>query len=34
MNGIGRAAWSCRKMDLGISDARMDGVRDELLKHI
>lgn len=32
--GIGRAAWSCRKMDFGISDARMDGARDELLKHI
>lgn len=29
---IGRAAWSYREMDFGISDARMDGVRDELLK--
>ena len=30
--GIARAAWSYREMDFGISDARMDGVRDELLK--
>lgn len=28
---IGSAAWSYRKMDFGISDARMDGVRDRLL---
>ena len=32
--GIGRAAWSYRRMDFGISDERMDGVREELLKHI
>ena len=31
-HNIGRAAWSYRQMDFGISDARMDGVRDELLK--
>ena len=30
--GIGRAAWSYRQMDFGLSDARMDGVREELLK--
>lgn len=30
--GIGRAAWSYKKMDFGISDARLDGVRSELLK--
>ncbi len=30
--GIGRAAWSYRQMDFGLSDARMDGVRDELVK--
>jgi len=30
--GIGRAAWSYREMDFGLSDARMDGVRDELVK--
>lgn len=29
---IGRAAWSYKQMDFGISDARMDCVRDELLK--
>lgn len=29
--GIGHAAWSYREMDFGLSDARMDGVRDELL---
>ena len=32
--GIGHAAWSYREMDFGLSDARMDGVRAELLKHI
>ena len=30
--GIGRAAWSYREMDFGLSDARMDGVREELVK--
>lgn len=29
--GIGRAAWSYRQMDFGLSDPRMDGVRDQLL---
>ncbi|SDB61472.1 MULTISPECIES: glycoside hydrolase family 5 protein [unclassified Butyrivibrio] len=29
---IGRAAWSYKEMDFGLSDARMDGVRDEVLK--
>ena len=33
-HGIGRAAWSYRQMDFGISDARMDGVRDELIKNL
>ena len=32
--GIGRALWSYRQMDFGLSDARMDGVRDELLRTI
>ena len=32
--GIGRAAGSYRRMDFGLSDERMDGVRDELLKFI
>lgn len=32
--GIGRAAWSYREMDFGISDSRMDGVRDELLRYM
>ena len=32
--GIGRAAWSYREMDFGLSDARMDGVRAELLQYI
>ncbi|MCR5279079.1 MAG: cellulase family glycosylhydrolase [Lachnospiraceae bacterium] len=31
-HNIGRAAWSYKQMDFGISDARMDGVRAELLK--
>ena len=29
--GIGRAAWSYRQMDFGLSDPRMDGVRPELV---
>ena len=29
---IGRAAWSYKEMDFGLSDARMNGVRDELLQ--
>jgi hypothetical protein len=32
--GIGRALWSYRQMDFGLADARMDGVRDELLRNI
>ena len=32
--GIGRAAWSYREMDFGLADARMDAVREELLRHI
>ena len=32
--GIGRAAWSYKKMDFGISDSRMDNVREELLKYL
>ncbi|MCR5093208.1 MAG: glycoside hydrolase family 5 protein [Lachnospiraceae bacterium] len=31
-HGIGRSAWSYKQMDFGLSDARMDGVRDELIK--
>lgn len=31
---IGRAAWSYKEMDFGIVDARMDDVRDELVKII
>lgn len=30
--GIGRAAWSYRQMDFGLSDARMDGVREDLIR--
>lgn len=32
--GICRAAWSYKKMDFGLSDERMNGVIDELLKYI
>jgi len=32
--GIGRSAWSYKLMDFGITDARMDEVRDELLKYL
>ncbi len=30
--GFGRAAWTYKEMDFGISDAHMDSVRDELIK--
>ncbi len=33
-HGIARAAWSYRQMDFGLSDARLDGVRDELIKYL
>ena len=29
--GIGRAAWTYRQMDFGITDSHYDAVRDELL---
>ena len=32
--GIGRAAWSYREMDFGLSDARMDAVREELIRNL
>lgn len=32
--GIGSAVWSYRRMDFGLSDARMDGVRDRILRLI
>ena len=31
-HGIAHAIWSWKQMDFGLIDARMDGVRDELLK--
>ena len=33
-HNIGRAAWSYKVMDFGIGDARMDSVRDELLRYL
>lgn len=33
-HGISRCAWSYKDMDFGLSDSRLDGVRDELLKYI
>ncbi|MBE7009439.1 MAG: glycoside hydrolase family 5 protein [Ruminococcaceae bacterium] len=33
-HGIARAVWSYKQMDFGISDARMDGVREELLHNL
>lgn len=32
--GIGRSAWSYKEMDFGLSDARMNGVIDELIKYL
>ena len=31
---ISRAAWSYKEMDFGLSDSRMDGVREELIKYL
>ena len=33
-HGIGRAAWSFRQMDFGLSDARLDGIRSELIRYL
>ncbi len=33
-HGIGRAAWSYRQMDFGLSDARLDAVRSKLIKYL
>ena len=33
-HGIARSAWSYRQMDFGLSDARLDGVRDELIRYL
>ena len=30
-HGIGRSMWSYKEMDFGLTDARLDGVREELL---
>ena len=30
-HGVARSLWSYKEMDFGLSDARLDGVRDELL---
>ena len=32
--GIGRAAWSYKQMNFGLSDERLDGVREELIKYL
>ena len=32
--GIGRAAWSYRRMNFGLTDARLDAVRSELIKYM
>lgn len=33
-HNIARAAWSYKKMNFGLSDSRMDKVRDELIKYL
>ena len=33
-HGIARAMWSYKQMDFGLSDARLDGVRDEMVKYL
>ena len=32
--GIARCLWTCKEMDFGLTDARLDGVRDELLQYL
>ena len=32
--GISRCAWSYKEMDFGLSDSRLDSVRDELIKYL
>lgn len=32
--GLSRSAWSYKKMDFGLSDKHMDGVREELVKYL
>ena len=32
--GIARCAWSYKQMDFGLSDPRMDGVREELIRYL
>ena len=32
--GIARSAWSYKQMDFGLSDARLDKVRDELIQYL
>ena len=33
-HGIARSAWSYRQMDFGLSDGRLDGVREELIRYL
>ncbi len=33
-HGIGRAAWSYKYMNFGLTDPRMDAVRDELIRYL
>ena len=33
-HGIARCAWSYKEMDFGLSDPRLDGVREELLRYL
>ena len=33
-HGIGRAAWSYKQMDFGLSDSRLDCIRSELSKYL
>lgn len=33
-HGIGRAAWSYKAMDFGITDKRLDGVREKLIEFL
>lgn len=32
--GIARCAWSYKEMDFGLSDSRLDGIREELVRYL
>ena len=33
-HNISRSAWSYKEMDFGLSDSRLDSIREELIKYL